>query len=171
MLPDSELEKKFLRAQNILHHVTRSIAFLGMWPVEVTNQSKMRLILYLTYHTYRVSMQLIELAIIIGNLELTIDNLTVTGFQIAVILRLTIWRFNPKMRYTIEKLNEIHQRHMFNNAREMDIFIKYSEYSEGIYKIIMVTSVTCCVSWYITPFQNYIFASKWSDPSYCYFQV
>ncbi|THK33113.1 uncharacterized protein LOC107041505 [Diachasma alloeum] len=158
MTPDTELEVKFIKAQNVLHQVSRSIAFLGMWPEEITSSSRIRLAMYLTYHIFRVLMELIEFAMVLGNLQLTIDNVTNTGFQVAVILRLTSWRFNPKMRYAIEKFNEFHQRHEFQNTRELDVFIRYSEYSLAVYKIIRTTSVACVVSWYLTPFQNYLFA-------------
>ncbi|XP_063983117.1 uncharacterized protein LOC135165601 isoform X2 [Diachasmimorpha longicaudata] len=176
MTPDAELERRFLKAQNVLHYVSRPVAFLGMWPVNVTTGDRIRMFLYFTYHIYRMGMEFIDLVMVFGNLGQVIENLMITGTQVALMMRLTFPRFTTSMRRVLDGLADLHQRNKFNDTREMEIFIKYSEICERCYKIVLWPATFTCVSWYLTPIQTYfivkiqngtfVYASPWRMPSF-----
>ncbi|XP_028982170.1 odorant receptor 85f isoform X2 [Diachasma alloeum] len=176
MIPDSELEERFQKAQNVLHYVSRPVAFLGMWPVNVTTGSRIRMVLYFIYHIYRMGMEFIDLVMVFGDLGQVIENLMITGTQVALMMRLSFPRFTVSMRRVIDGLSDLHQRTKFNDTREMEIFIKYSEICERCYKIVLWPATFTCVSWYLTPIQTYfimkiqnatfVYASPWRMPPF-----
>ncbi|XP_063982742.1 uncharacterized protein LOC135165408 [Diachasmimorpha longicaudata] len=156
MTADSELEERFRKAQNVLHYVSRPVAFLGMWPVNVTTGSRIRMILYFTYHIYRMGMEFIDLFMVFGDLEQVIENLMITGTQVAIMMRLTFPRFTTSMRRVLDGLADLHQRNKFNDTREMEIFIEYSDLCEKCYRIVVWAATFACISWYMLPVQTYL---------------
>ncbi|XP_063983124.1 odorant receptor 94a-like [Diachasmimorpha longicaudata] len=158
MLSDTDLEGRFIKAQNILDYVSRPLSLLGMWPVNVTMGSRIRMIMYFIYHFYRIGMELIEFAMVFGNLERVVENLMMTALQIAIIVRLALPRFAGSMRRVLETLEDLHQRNKFKDTGEMEIFIEYSERSERCFKVLLWCAAVACTSWYLTPIQNYLLA-------------
>ncbi|THK33115.1 odorant receptor 85f [Diachasma alloeum] len=176
MIADAELEERFLKAQNVLHYVSRPVAFLGMWPVNITTGSRIRMVLYFIYHIYRMGMEFIDLVMVFGNLEQVIENLMITGTQVAIMMRLTFPRFTSSMRRVIDGLSDMHQRDNFTDTREMEIFIEYSEICEKCYRIVVWSATFACASWYLLPVQTYLivkirngtftYASPWRMPPF-----
>ncbi|XP_063983122.1 odorant receptor 22b-like [Diachasmimorpha longicaudata] len=161
MLSDTELEpikERFIRAQNVFNYVSQPIAFMGMWPVNVTTGTRIRTLFYYIYHLYRIGMELFEFFMVFPNLGLVIENLAMTGVQIGLVLRLSLIRFSAGMHRLLHIFKDLRQLDKFNDMREIEIFLDYSESCEKLYRIVLWPAAVACSSWWFTPFQNYLIA-------------
>ncbi|XP_011312062.1 uncharacterized protein [Fopius arisanus] len=137
MASRTKLQERFESAQSTLSYVSSPIARIGLWPINVTANSRVKLIIYLIYHCSRTLLEIIELVMVFGNLQQVIENLMITGTEIAVILRVTTLRFNPLSKQIITIANQLRKLENFNNSIEMEIFIKHSESAKSFHKFMI----------------------------------
>ncbi|THK32974.1 odorant receptor 13a [Diachasma alloeum] len=153
---DMSSKVEFEKVKYLFDRISWPLGVLGIWPKNITSFGQLKLTIFLTYFAIHLSMQLLDLASIMGSLELVILNLTETAFQTMAIYRIIIIRFGQTTRRIIDSIEEDVAIENFQDPEELRILHQYSSVAEKFYRMGTRLAAITAVMYYVTPFQTYL---------------
>ncbi|XP_063993184.1 odorant receptor 13a-like isoform X2 [Diachasmimorpha longicaudata] len=154
--PRRFVKVEFEKVKYLFDRISWPLGVLGIWPRKKTFSGQLKLTIFLTYFTCHLSMQLLDLATVMGSLELVILNLTETAFQTMAICRIIIIRFGETTGKIIDAIDEDVVIENFKDPQELRILHRRSAMAEKFYRLGTKLAAVTALMYYMTPLQTYL---------------
>nr|WHS04419.1 odorant receptor 16 [Psyttalia incisi] len=151
---------EFEQMKHLLDRISWPLDALGIWPKKPTPSGQLKLTIFLTYFTAHLSLQLLDLATVVGSLELVILNLTETAFQTMAMYRIFIIRFDKTTRKIIDSIEEYTAIENFQDPKEITILHGYLSIADRFYRMGTRLAAVTAFMYYVTPLQTYLIARE-----------
>ncbi|XP_011302983.1 odorant receptor 13a-like [Fopius arisanus] len=155
---DASSEAEFEKVKCLLDRISWPMTLLGIWPKNLTRSGQLKFTIFITYFTIHLSMQLLDLANVMGNLELVVLNLTESAFQLMAMIRMLIIRLDKTTCRIIDAIEEDLEIKNFRNIEEIRILAQYSSIAVKFYRLGNRFVTVTAVIYYVTPLQSYLIA-------------
>ncbi|XP_011302838.1 uncharacterized protein [Fopius arisanus] len=155
---DASSEAEFEKVKCLLDRISWPMTLLGIWPKNLTRSGQLKFTIFITYFTIHLSMQLLDLANVVGHLELVVVNLTETSFQTMAMFRILITRLGKTTCRLIDAIQEDLSIEKFHDPQEIRILFNYTKITDKFYRLGVRFAAFSAFMYYVTPLQTYFIA-------------
>ncbi|XP_044001328.1 uncharacterized protein LOC122847592 [Aphidius gifuensis] len=161
----SENEQKNLeKAQSVIGRAKWYMDFLGIWPFERTSWKDIKFTILTIFFIIHMITKYIDLIEVFGNIGLTVENFSETGFQSVILIRMLSLRIDKKLQKLLTITFEDVDMKNYKNDDEKRVFIKYHLF---LYKYLIIgqfITLSSITYWHFKQIPPYI-ASRFTNES------
>lgn len=103
---------------------------------------------------------MLDLINVLGNLEMTVENITEELFVVQTVTRVVWLRFSTELPNLIITVRDKMRANNFSSNEERCFYLEYNLSTKFILKSLIITGVTCTISNHLKPLALRTVASK-----------
>ncbi|KAK0071583.1 hypothetical protein PV326_001093, partial [Microctonus aethiopoides] len=149
---------EFEKAKSLLYSASWPLRFIGIWPIDHSVSSNIRFYMFIGWFMSTITMEYGDFFMVIGDLQLMVENLCESSMQTMILVRLLMFKFHGLVnQIMIHILNDVSDEN-YPSLEEKKIYIAYSSTAAYFCKVSLWICTTTSVAWYLDPWQQYLLA-------------